>query len=150
MNGQPFQYAEAEFATARSKLLTTFTASLLWLLGPLTTFASDGIIHNDTVWRDTEGKEIWSNGGHILREGDMFYWVGYDTGPGRWPWRINLYSSRNLADWKFENSVIRMEGDFSKMGGAGQDRTPASVDYATLRGLRGTQTSRRAKRGPGY
>ncbi|MCY2951187.1 MAG: family 43 glycosylhydrolase [Planctomycetota bacterium] len=82
--------------------------------------AGDGVIHNDTVWRDTAGNEIWCNGGHMIREGNLFYWVGYETGPGHWPWKINLYSSRNLADWKFENTVIRMEGKFADMGWAGR------------------------------
>jgi len=82
--------------------------------------ADDGAIHNDTPWRDTAGNEIWCNGGHIIREGDVFYWVGYDTGPGRWPWKINLYSSRNLADWTFENTTIRMDGKFADMGWAGR------------------------------
>lgn len=36
---------------------------------------SPGIIQNDTVWRDTAGNEIWCNGGHIIREGDVFYWA---------------------------------------------------------------------------
>ena len=30
------------------------------------------------------------------------------------------YSSRNLADWKFENTVIRMKGKFADMGWAGR------------------------------
>jgi len=93
---------------------------LFRLMGFAAALAGDGIIHNDTVWRDTAGKEIWCNGGHIVREDNLFYWVGYDTGPGRWPWRINLYSSPNLADWKFENTVIRMEGKFARMGWAGR------------------------------
>ena len=46
------------------------------LLGPILAFAGDGIIHNDTVWRDTAGSEIWCNGGHVIREGGLFYWVG--------------------------------------------------------------------------
>ncbi|MCY2954424.1 MAG: family 43 glycosylhydrolase [Planctomycetota bacterium] len=82
--------------------------------------AGDGVIHNDVAWRDTAGNEIWCNGGHIIREGELFYWVGYDTGPGRWPWKINLYSSPNLADWKLENTVIRMQGKFADMGWAGR------------------------------
>jgi len=99
---------------------TAVAAFLGALLGPIWSFAGDGVIHNDTVWRDTAGNEIWCNGGHMIREGDLFYWVGYDTGPGHWPWKINLYSSRNLADWKFENTVIRMEGKFADMGWAGR------------------------------
>ena len=57
MNAQRIQYMEAEVALGPSKLHTTVTASLLWLLAPVMAFASDGIIHNDTVWRDT-GKYV--------------------------------------------------------------------------------------------
>jgi len=94
-------------------------AVLAGLLVTSGSFASDGVIHNDTVWRDAAGQEIWCNGGHILRQEDAFYWVGYDTGPGR-PWRINLYSSRNLADWRFENTLVRQEGKLAQMGWAGR------------------------------
>lgn len=81
--------------------------------------AQDGIIRNGTAWHDTEGREIWSNGGHMIREGDTFYWVGYETARGR-PWRIHLYSSRNLADWRFEKTLIRPEGEFAQFGWAGR------------------------------
>jgi hypothetical protein len=96
---------------------------------------STGFIRNDTVWHDTSGGEIWCNGGHIIREGGLFYWVGYDTGLGRWPWRINLYSSRNLADWKFENMVILMDGPFARLGWAGRPallHCPATGKYVIV------------------
>ena len=96
------------------------TVVLAAFLTALSALAEDGIIRNDTVWHDAAGREIWCNGGHIIQEGEVFYWVGYDTGPGRWPWRVNLYSSRNLGDWKFENTVIRMEGKFANLGWAGR------------------------------
>lgn len=108
---------------------------LMGFLNPLSVCASDAVIRNDAVWHDTTGREIWCNGGHIIREGDLFYWVGYDTGPGRWPWRINLYSSRNLADWKFENTVIRREGRFGNMGWAGRPgllHCPATGKYVII------------------
>jgi hypothetical protein len=82
-----------------------------------------GVITNDAVWHDTAGNEIWCNGGDMVQVADTFYWVGYETGSGR-PWRINLYSSKNLTDWKFENSVIEKKGDFAKFGWAGR---PAMV-----------------------
>ncbi len=97
-----------------------FAAILFGLFGLALGWARDGVIQNDSVWRDTAGNEIWCNGGHLIREGGVFYWVGYDTGPGHWPWRINLYSSTNLADWKSENAVIHMEGKFARMGWAGR------------------------------
>jgi hypothetical protein len=71
------------FASTMPLRRPTIAAFLMALLGSIWSFASDSIIHNDTVWRDTAGNEIWCNGGHMIREGDRFYWVGYDTGPGR-------------------------------------------------------------------
>lgn len=40
-----------------------------------------GTIENDSIWKDTDGNEIWSNGGHIIRQGGTFYWAGYETRP---------------------------------------------------------------------
>jgi hypothetical protein len=65
-----------------------------------------GTIRNNAVWKDTDGNEIWCNGGHMVREGDRFYWVGYETRPRTGFRSIKLYSSANLADWKFENDIL--------------------------------------------
>lgn len=101
----------------QKKLRTAFFSAVLFVVG-WTAFA-DSIIRNDTIWRDTEGNEIWCNGGHMIREGDTFYWVGYETVPRR-AWNIKLYSSRNLTDWRFENDIIQKQGPFSILGWAGR------------------------------
>ena len=54
------------------------------------------------------GKETHSTGSAMTRA------------PARWPVRMNLDSSRNLADWKFANPVIRMNGKFAQFGWAGR------------------------------
>jgi hypothetical protein len=82
--------------------------------------AEEAVICNDTVWRDTSGQEIWCNGGHMIREADTFYWVGYETRPRTGFRNIKLYSSTNLADWKFENNILRNEGPLSLLGWAGR------------------------------
>ncbi|UCG49906.1 MAG: family 43 glycosylhydrolase [Phycisphaerales bacterium] len=79
-----------------------------------------GTIQNDTIWRDTHGKEIWCNGGHMIREGETFYWAGYETRPRTGFKSVRLYSSGNLADWEFENDILRPEGPFSILGWAGR------------------------------
>ena len=79
-----------------------------------------GIIENDTIWKDTDANEIWCNGGHMIKEKDTFYWVGYETRPGIGFRNIKLYSSVNLADWKFENDIMKREGPFSILGWAGR------------------------------
>jgi len=35
-------------------------------------------------------------------------------------WNTKLYSSANLADWKFENNILKREGPFSILGWAGR------------------------------
>jgi len=79
-----------------------------------------GTIRNDTVWRDIHDNEIWCNGGHMISEGDTFYWVGYETKPRMGLGNIKLYSSANLADWKFENNILRNEGPQSILTWAGR------------------------------
>ena len=80
----------------------------------------ESVIHNDTIWYDTSGNEIWCNGGHMIREGNTFYWVGYETKPRTGFRNIKLYSSINLADWKFENNILRNQGPLSILGWAGR------------------------------
>jgi len=91
---------------------------LCWPLGILS--GGEGIIHNDTVWYDTNGNEIWCNGGHMIRENNTFYWVGYETRPRTGFRNIKLYSSTNLADWKFENNILNRQGPLSILGWAGR------------------------------
>jgi hypothetical protein len=55
----------------------------------------------------------------MIRQGDTFYWVGYETAPRR-TWNIKLYSSPNLADWKCHNDIVKKEGAFSILGWAGR------------------------------
>jgi len=122
-------------AVRRGWFCIPITLLLAGLLASPASRATEGTVQNDTVWRDTAGNEMWCNGGQILQEGDTFCWVGYDTGPGRWPWRINLYSSRNLADWTFESTVIRMEGRFGNFGWAGRPgllHCPATGRYVIV------------------
>jgi len=79
-----------------------------------------GVVRNDAVWRDTDGAEIWCNGRHMIRQGDTFYWVGYETRPGIGFRSIKLYSSTNLADWRFENNILTPRGPLSVLGRAGR------------------------------
>jgi hypothetical protein len=109
----------------------SFIGICLLVLRSNTCMGQEGAIRNGTVWRDTDGKEIWCNGGHIVREGSLFYWIGYDTGPGR-RWKINCYSSRDLAGWKFENILMSQRGKFGRLGWAGRPgllRCKASGKY---------------------
>ena len=113
-------------ARMRRSLLFVVAGLLLSLpspreAGPSPTAAKYmGMIRNGTVWKDTDGSAIWCNGGHMIRQGDTFYWVGYETKPRTGFRNIKLYSSTNLADWRFENNVLRRHGPLSILGWAGR------------------------------
>ncbi|MDB4584723.1 family 43 glycosylhydrolase [Draconibacterium sp.] len=73
-------------------------------------FAQQESIVNDAVWYDTDGNEIWNNGGAMLQIGDTFYWVGFKTGGGGGG--MAMYSSSDLMNWKNEGNPCP-ESDFS-------------------------------------
>ncbi len=110
---------------------TLTTLSVFGILCQSAITEASGVIRNGTVWHDTNGDEIWCNGGHVIREGDIFYWIGYETRPGQHLWNIKLYSSSNLVDWKFENNILRKEGKFAILGWAG--RPGLLYNYSTER-----------------
>lgn len=92
------------------------------------------MLKNGEVWRDTDGNEIWCNGGQMFREDGLWYWVGYDTGPDR-PWRVVLYASKNLVDWTFRGNLMSQTGEFADLDWAGRPglvRSPATGRYVIL------------------
>jgi hypothetical protein len=91
----------------------------------------NAVIINDQFWRDTAGAPIYSQGGGVLQVGDTFYWYGVKYGGGvtyaATPTRSNndtsfagvtIYSSKNLVDWKLENTVMpgNTTGWFGRLG----------------------------------
>ena len=89
------------------------------------------VIINDRFWRDTAGTPIYSQGGGVLQVGDTFYWYGVKYGGAVTyaanPTRMNadtsfagvtIYSSKNLVDWKLENTVLpaNTSGWFGRLG----------------------------------
>ncbi|KAG9076710.1 hypothetical protein FS749_011478 [Ceratobasidium sp. UAMH 11750] len=59
-------------------------------------------------------KTIQAHGGGIIKVQDTYYWVGEDK-TGGWPfYAINCYSSKNLVEWTFVNTIFsrQSEGDF--------------------------------------
>lgn len=63
------------------------------------------------IWPDTEGAHINAHGGGILYEDGTYYWFGEKRGA----WRsegINVYSSRDLYNWRYEGVALApVEGD---------------------------------------
>lgn len=89
------------------------------------------VIINDRFWQDTSGTPIYSQGGGVLQVGDTYYWYGvkyrgavtYTANPSGKNddtsfAGITIYSSKNLADWKLENTVMPANtgGWFGRLG----------------------------------
>lgn len=74
-------------------------------------------IQNNEFWKDTDGNPIYSQGGGVFKYGDTYYWYGvkYDGAVAYYnsPTKtytdkfraITVYSSRDLANWTFENEI---------------------------------------------
>lgn len=83
-----------------------------------TSDGASGIV-NGAVWLDTAGNEIWCNGGQTILVDGTWYLVGYDCGPGR-EWRIRMYSSTDLMQWKFEGNIFEPKPGVPKWKWAGR------------------------------
>jgi|GEM_PF-2678221 len=58
-------------------------------------------------WLDTNGNEIKCQGGEIYQENGVFYWVGGNFNGNDWRFAgINLYSSTDLKNWTFRNTIL--------------------------------------------
>ncbi len=85
----------------------------------MTAKAASNTIVNDTFWKDTSGKYIYSQGGGVFKFGDTYYWYGvhykgaetYAANPSKKNndtgfVSVTCYSSKDLVNWKFENDVL--------------------------------------------
>jgi hypothetical protein len=77
-------------------------------------------IQNDVFWKDTAGNPIYSQGGGVLKVGSTYYWYGakyngavsYYNNPAKGQnadisfSAITIYSSTDLAHWKFEGNAL--------------------------------------------
>ncbi len=63
-------------------------------------------IKNGALWQDSDGNAVQAHGAGFVQVGDTWYMIGEDRS-GWWNPDVNLYSSKNLVDWKFERKIIR-------------------------------------------
>ena len=99
------------------------TEARAWYLEELRKFrdaaVSDGksaAVRYDSIrpgqeWLDTDGNPIQAHGGSIIVVDKTYYWYGENksqtTGRDKiWHWGVNLYSSTDLMNWKFEGNII--------------------------------------------
>lgn len=62
-------------------------------------------------WPDDNGKHVQAHGGGILKIKDTFYWFGeYRAKDNDSNYRyVGCYSSKDLTNWKFRNTVIKIK-----------------------------------------
>jgi hypothetical protein len=101
--------------------ISTIALGALLGLGVAAPLPAGKPIRNHADWVDVEGKPISCHDGGMARVGDTFYWYGtsYEGNPrGLWGRRgahlqrgFNVYSSRNLVDWKYEGVCLEFPRD---------------------------------------
>ncbi len=104
-------------------------------------------IQNDVFWKDTSGNPIYSQGGGVLKVGSTYYWYGvkyngavryYNNPAGGLNndtsfSAITIYSSSDLANWKFEgNAMTSAELNADWIGRVGVARNPSTGKYVLV------------------
>ena len=70
------------------------------------------IIFNGVPWFDQNGNTVNAHGACIVREHDTYYLFGeYKTDDKNMYNGFSCYSSKNLADWKFEGMALTPDAD---------------------------------------
>jgi hypothetical protein len=109
----------------------------------LSSLAGGQVIQNDVFWKDIAGNPIFSQGGGVIQVGDTWYWYGakysgavtYYNNPtqkvdGTGFQAVTCYSSKDLANWKFEGDVFT--GRFGWFGRLGVVYHAATKKYVLI------------------
>ncbi|KAJ7359901.1 Arabinanase/levansucrase/invertase [Mycena albidolilacea] len=73
-----------------------FGAAFALLSSFVSTALAVSLIVPGAVWTDTSGTKIQAHGGHVIKVGTTFYWLGYSNAAGIRP---NIYTSTDLMNW---------------------------------------------------
>ncbi|KAJ7893278.1 Arabinanase/levansucrase/invertase [Mycena leptocephala] len=73
-----------------------FGAAFALLSSFVSTALAVSFIVPGAVWTDTSGAKIQAHGGHLIKVGTTFYWLGYSNAAGIVP---NIYTSTDLMNW---------------------------------------------------
>ena len=74
------------------------------ILVNLTMNAQWTTITNGLLWKDDNGNAVQAHGSGYIKVGDTWYMVGEDRNSGGVG--VNMYSSKDLVTWTFENKII--------------------------------------------
>lgn len=63
-------------------------------------------IKNGALWKDDRGRGVEAHGAGFLQVGDTWYMIGEDRS-GPWNPDVNMYSTKDFINWKFERKIIQ-------------------------------------------
>lgn len=63
-------------------------------------------IKNGALWKDDRGETVQAHGAGFLQVGDTWYMIGEDRETAKWNPDINMYSSKDFVNWKFEGKIV--------------------------------------------
>lgn len=72
-------------------------------------------IQNGNLWKTNTGATVQAHAPGFVRVGDIWYMVGEDRSHS-WNPDVNLYSSTDLVNWKFEKKIIENGVTSSELG----------------------------------
>lgn len=72
-------------------------------------------IRNGQMWTDDRGREVQAHGAGFILLNDTYYMIGEDRSD-KWRPDVNMYSSKDLKHWKFENKIIANEKTHPELG----------------------------------
>lgn len=82
-------------------------------------------IHNGDMWIDSDGNDVQAHGAGFLKVDDTWYMIGEDR-TKQWNPDVNMYSSKDLVNWKFERKII--ENGVTPGIGQNEDDRAAKAD----------------------
>lgn len=72
-------------------------------------------IKNGNLWKTADGTTVQAHAPGFVRVGDVWYMVGEDRA-NSWNPDVNLYSSTDLQNWKFEKKIIQNKVTTPELG----------------------------------
>ena len=72
-------------------------------------------LRNGALWKDDRGEVIQAHGAGFLQVGDTWYMIGEDRN-NTWNPDVNMYSTKDFVNWKFERKIIRNGSTHPSLG----------------------------------
>jgi len=96
----------------RTMLTCTLLAADWFFLPAVCLTGENKSFRPGAIWPDTDGRHINAHAAGILYQDGTCYWFGEKRGREQQALGVNVYSSRNLYDWKYEGTALSpAEGD---------------------------------------